>query len=140
MERNTLNVVDYMRRVGSDGATGWEIEKTTGLSNAEVVAALEILSGQKLDQDGNPLSKKYKCASRAVQVLQRNKAALFDALKAAKVKRIVCGWALPKRIRRPTNGRSEALDEGRRGWRMSGWNAVLCSIRSGRRPVPDGVG
>jgi hypothetical protein len=106
MKRNTLKVLDYMLKAGSDGAAAWEIEKATGLSNAEVVAALEILSGQKLDQDGNPLRKSYKSASRAVQALQRNKAVLFDALKAAKVKRIVCGWALPKELDVPrTDGR-----------------------------------
>jgi hypothetical protein len=198
MKRSARKVLDYLRKAGPDGATAWKIEKATGLSNAEAMAALEILHDRKL-AEGTMTARKMSKAAPAVvltaldlseitelsnshgdhlkvykvdddliyyfvmtraadgkhvyvevmhgeyfrdlvsvlkkqlvtfrstsrgitfsarfcipgdtkeeqpQALQRNKAALFDALKAAKVKRIVCGWALPEELDVPrTDGR-----------------------------------
>ena len=57
MKLNTLKVLDYMRKVGSDGAAAWEIERATGFSNAEVVAALEILTGPEAGPRREPFEE-----------------------------------------------------------------------------------
>jgi hypothetical protein len=65
MKRGARKVLDYLRKAGSDGATAWKIEKATGLSNAEVMAALEILRDRKL-AEGTMTARKMSKAAAAV--------------------------------------------------------------------------